>query len=306
MPLPAKADLPAVICLAGPTGSGKTGFAIALAKRLGCEIINADSRQVYAGFPIITAQPGKEELAACPHHLYGFLATGEKLSAGQWAQLAAAKCREIAARGKIPLLVGGTGFYFAALLEGLAEIPPVPPEIAYALAERMQATGPREMHAALANIDPVYAARIHPGDRQRILRALEVWQATGKPFSWWHEHAQRRPMASGPLFSFNVSLAWLEPRLAARIGQMVSAGALAEAAAAQAAQAQGPGWSGIGCRELVDYLAGAIDWQECLRRWLANTRAYAKRQLTWFRSRKNVIWISPGDQARVCATLAAM
>ena len=118
-----------VICLAGPTGSGKTAAALALAREMDGEVINADSRQVYADFPLITAQPSPEERACCPHHLYGFLPARQKISAGQWAEQAAAKARELLARGKTPLLVGGTGLYFQALLRGIADIPPLDPAI---------------------------------------------------------------------------------------------------------------------------------------------------------------------------------
>ena len=286
-----------VICLAGPTGSGKTALALALADKLGGEIINADSRQVYADFPLITAQPSPEERAQAPHHLYGFLPTPEKISAGRWADMAAAKAREVAARGRVPLLVGGTGLYFQALLRGMAAIPAIPAAVTRALSARLAASGPEALHAELSRTDPAYAARIHPRDRQRILRALEVLEGTGKTFSWWHSHAMSAPLCAGPLFVLDASLDWLTPRLSRRLDAMLGAGAVEEARAALARAAGAvdgvrlPGWSGIGCAELLDHLEGRTTLPQCRARWLTNTRAYAKRQLTWFRARQEAVFL---------------
>ena len=286
-----------VICLAGPTGSGKTALALALARELGGEIINADSRQVYADFPLITAQPSPEERASAPHHLYGFLPTEQKISAGRWADMAAAKAREVRVRGRVPLLVGGTGLYFQALLRGMAAIPAIPAEVTRRLCDRLAGAGPEALHAELARADPAYAARIHPRDRQRILRALEVLEGTGKPFSWWHENAMSAPLCAGPLFVLDAPLDWLAPRLARRLDAMLRAGAVAEARAALVrapGMADGrrlPGWSGIGCAELLDHVEGRTSLEECRSRWLANTRAYAKRQLTWFRARAEAVFL---------------
>lgn len=242
------APLP-VICLAGPTGCGKTAAAIELAQALDAEIVNADSRQVYADFPCITAQPSAEERAACPHHLYGFLPTEARISAGRWAEMAADAVRRLHERGKRALLVGGTGLYFQTLLRGIADIPPVAPEISARWTQRLAEEGPERLHAELGRLDPAYAARIHPHDRQRIVRALEVQDATGKPFSWWHEHAMSAPLCAGPLFSLAPTLDWLEPRLARRIDLMLAEGALEEARAARRRNDDlaAPGWSGIGC-----------------------------------------------------------
>ena len=225
------APLP-VICLAGPTGSGKTAAALALAAALDGEVVNADSRQVYADFPLITAQPSPEERASCPHHLYGFLTTENKISAGRWAEAAVDKVRDILARGKTPLLVGGTGLYFQALLRGMAEIPPVDPQLTAAITALVDEQGAPALHAELAQADPAYAAKIHPNDRQRIIRALEVCQSTGRSFTWWHSNSMSAPLCVGPLLTLDASLAWLEPRLARRLDLMLAGGALDEARAA--------------------------------------------------------------------------
>lgn len=284
-----------VICLAGPTGSGKTATALALAEALGGEVINADSRQVYADFPLTTAQPSPEEQAACPHHLYGFLPTGQKISAGIWAEAATRAAREILGRGRVPLLVGGTGLYFQALLRGMALIPPVDPCLTAALTQEMEERGPAPLHAELAQADPPYAARIHPNDRQRIVRALEVWRGTGRTFTWWHENAMSPAPCAGPLLVLDASLAWLEPRLARRLDLMLEAGAVDEARRALKAcdDASAPGWSGIGCAELLVHLKGRLDLGQCRSLWLHHTRSYAKRQITWFRARPEARWIAP-------------
>lgn len=300
MPETTSAPLP-VICLAGPTGSGKTAAALAMAAALDGEVVNADSRQVYADFPLITAQPSPEERACCPHHLYGFLPTENKISAGRWAEAAVDKVRDILARGKTPLLVGGTGLYFQALLRGMAEIPPVDPQLTAAITARVDAQGAPALHAELALADPAYAAKIHPNDRQRIIRALEVCQSTGRPFTWWHSNSMSTPLCVGPLLTLDASLAWLEPRLARRLDLMFAGGALDEAREAMrhCADPAAPGWSGIGCAEALAHLQGRLSLEDCRSLWLRNTRAYAKRQLTWFRARPEAHWLPPDDPAAV-------
>lgn len=305
--VPPSAALP-VICLAGPTGSGKTAAALAVAEALGGEVINADSRQVYADFPRITAQPSPEELAHCPHHLYGFLPTAQKISAGRWAALAQDAARQILSRGKIPLLVGGTGLYFQTLLHGTADIPQVDPALTTALTARLEELGPQAMHTELTRVDPDYAARIHPNDRQRIVRALEVHEATGRPFTWWHKHAMSRPACSGPLLVLDAPLHWLEPRLARRLDMMIAFGAMDEAAQAlkNCDDDNAPGWTGIGCAEALAFLRGRLSLDACRDLWLRNTRAYAKRQLTWFRARPEAVWLPPDDVDAVVKAARAL
>lgn len=290
-----------VICLAGPTGSGKTAMALELARELNGEIINADSRQAYADFPLITAQPDEDEKKAAPHHLYAFLASREKLDACAWAKLALQKIRELHSRGKMPLLVGGSGFYFQTLLAPLPSIPDIAPEIGAFYAEKIRALGSPVLHGILSQIDPAYASKIHPNDKQRIQRALEVYSGTGKTFSWWHERSRPSPRCAGPLFMLNCSLTDLVPRLKRRLEQMQARGALAEIIRAwkKCPDRSAPAWSGIGCREGLDYLMGRSSWQEWQHLWLSNTRAYAKRQLTWFRGTKYALAIDPGDVGAV-------
>jgi tRNA dimethylallyltransferase len=302
----------------GPTGSGKTAAALRLAREFPVTVINADSRQVYADFPIITAQPSPEERACCPHLLYGFLPTDQKLGAGAYARLARETIDDVLLAGRVPVLVGGTGLYFRALLEGLADIPDVPEEVSRAWQERCERQGSQALHALLAERDPAYAAKIHPNDRQRITRALEVLEHTGQTFSWWHS----RPMPESPYrackIGFGLHMLTGENRLAERIEAMLAAGALEEARAALGKASGGhdheegtpqearvalgerpdlnaPGWSGIGCAELRDYLLGKISFDECRELWLKNTRAYAKRQLTWFRADRDIRWFGANE-----------
>ncbi|MEW5773117.1 MAG: tRNA (adenosine(37)-N6)-dimethylallyltransferase MiaA [Thermodesulfobacteriota bacterium] len=285
------------LCVPGPTGAGKTAAAIALARAVGGGVVNFDSRQVFADFPVITAQPTAEERAACPHLLYGFLPTAESLSAGAYADLARQAVEETAARGMVPILVGGTGFYLRALLAPLAPIPPTPAAIRAAVQARWEEQG-TALHEALARLDPTAAARIHPHDQQRVTRALEVLEATGRTLSDWH-----REGAVGPgweVLKLGVALpaAALRERLAARITVMLAAGAVAEARAAlvQCPDRTAPGWSGIGCAELGAHLAGEMDLDAACDLWLRNTRAYAKRQMTWFRRDASIRWFEPGQE----------
>lgn len=286
-----------VICLAGPTGCGKTGLAVKMARQIGAEIMNADSRQVYRDFPIITAQPSKEEQEGIPHHLFGFLESSEKISSGQWSMTAREKAAEILARGNIPLLVGGTGFYFQTLLHGIAHIPPVPQAVSLELARRLQNEGPNILFAELETIDPSYAARIHPNDSQRVARALEVFKATGKTFSWWHENSMEAAPCHGPLIVIDANLSSLEPALLHRIDLMLAAGAMEEARKAleKCSSKNAPAWNGIGCAELRSFLENETSLEECKNQWFRNTRAYARRQLTWFHGRKEALYISPGN-----------
>lgn len=290
-----------VICIAGPTGAGKTAAALAVAREFGAEVINTDSRQVYRDFPIVTAQPNPEERSVCPHHLYGIMGTEEKLSAGIWSEHMQDLARQILSRGSIPLLVGGTGFYFNSALHGIANIPDVEPDISAALKERCINEGSAVLHAELERIDPVYARRIHPNDRQRVVRAMEVWLSTGRTFSWWHENATEKPVCVGPLIGIGTSLSDLTPRLDARIDIMISCGAVDEVENAMkvCADRNAPGWSGIGCAELYAFLQGELHFTEARKLWLRNTRAYAKRQITWFKARKEIEWFPLGDKEAV-------
>ncbi len=283
------------LCLAGPTGAGKTEAAIRLCIALNGEVINTDSRQVYSDFPIITAQPSCAERSICQHHLYGFLNTEHKLSAGQWADRALDAARDIVARGKIPIFVGGTGLYFKAILEGIATIPTIAEHVSSELTKRCQEEGAVALHAELMQVDAPYATRIHPNDSQRVVRALEVFISTGKTFTWWHENAMPKPPVQAYYMGVDMNLESLSPRLGARIEAMLEVGAVAEAKAAfkRCDKRDAPAWSGIGCAELYAYICEELSFEQALELWRKNTRAYAKRQLTWFRAIKYINWFEP-------------
>jgi tRNA dimethylallyltransferase len=270
-------------------------------------IINADSRQVYADFPLITAQPGHAEREACPHRLYGFLPTSEKLGAGAYARQAEACVRGERAAGRLPVLVGGTGLYFRALLEGIAPIPEIPAEISTHMEERCRSEGSLALHALLAGRDPDYARKIHPHDRQRICRALAVVEHTGRTVSWWHA----RPLPRKPFRTLKIGVTLpmpeLETRLERRIDAMLAEGAPVEARAAfeRCPDPTAPGWSGIGCAELYRMLSGELSPEQCRALWRKNTRAYAKRQNTWFRADREIRFFRPEERDGIAECVAA-
>lgn len=289
-----------VICILGPTGAGKTAASLGLAQAANGVIINIDSRQVYEDFPITTAQPTPQEQTTVPHYLYGFLATQESISAGQYARLASACIDNRLAEHKLPILVGGTGLFIRTLFSGIAPIPDTPAEVRNHWQQKLLQFGSPALHQELMGIDPDYAKKIHPNDKQRVTRALEVFESTGKTFSWWHGQPVN-PSPYNPVFiGIKRSLEELTPRLAKRIEQMVDMGAIEEArnAYAKCQDPRAPGWTGIGCAELYAHITGRCSLDETLDLWLKNTRAYAKRQLTWFNAQQNIQWFSPEeDQA---------
>jgi tRNA dimethylallyltransferase len=296
-----------VIVLAGLTGVGKTSLALRLAEDFPCTVINADSRQVYAEFPIITAQPTAVERSVCPHALYGFLSCREKITAGAFSRLCSEAVDATLAEGRQPLIVGGTGLYLRSLLHGLAPIPEVPASVSEALARNLEEQGLPMLRERLEAVDPDYAATIHPNDTQRTLRALEVHAATGRPLSWWHARPVDKPPFQALQLVLGVELAELEPLLRGRIDLMLQAGAVEEARQAwrSCADPAAPGWSSIGCAELLAYIRGECGLEQARERWFRNTRAYAKRQSTWFRKEQGVHWLRPGEEDKAVALARA-
>jgi len=291
-------EKPPIVCLLGPTGTGKTAAAIAISRRMDASVINFDSRQVYTDFPIITAQPDSDEQAACPHLLYGFLPTQEKMTAARFVDLAMEKIDEERKQGRLPILVGGTGMYLKSLISGIAPIPQIPESIRSTVLARIKAEGPQRLHAELVNSDPNYAAKIHPNDTQRNARAAEVLLATGKNMTWWHTSSEHTPAPYNALkVGMQITLDELEPHLAKRIGIMIERGALEEAKVAYelCSDPQAPGWTGIGCAEMLAFLRNEMSMEQAQDRWVKNTRAYAKRQITWFKKEDDIHWFAPGD-----------
>lgn len=279
-------DQPRALLLAGPTTSGKSALALALAERVGGTIINADSMQVYRELRVITARPTPEEEARVPHRLYGVRPAAEAASVAWWRGEALAAMEEARAAGRLPILCGGTGMYFAALTQGLSNVPPIP-EAAREEARRLLAEeGAAALHARLAAEDPGTAARLRPSDSQRIARAWEVWRGTGKGLAAWQAGG-----GTGPA-PWRFAAILLDPprdalraAIAARWQAMLTGGAMEEVRAlvAQGLDPALPAMRAHGVPELAAQLAGRITLEEASARAILNTGQYTKRQATWFR-----------------------
>jgi len=276
-----------VVVIGGPTASGKSALAVSLAEELGGTVINADSMQVYRELEIVTARPGAEDLARAPHRLYGFLGAAEVCSAALWRTHALEEIHAAAAEGRVPILCGGTGLYLRALTHGLSEMPEVSPE-ARAEARALHARiGGAELRRLLAEGDPVLAARLHDGDSQRLIRAWEVLQDTGRPLSEWQEQPARAP--EGMTF-FTVTVlperATLYRRCDLRFENMLEEGAVEEVRALMALNLDPalPAMKALGVPQIIDFLRENISREECVRLAQRDTRRYAKRQMTWFRN----------------------
>ena len=275
------------VLIAGPTASGKSALALAVAERLGGVVVNTDSMQVYRDLAIITARPSSAEMARVPHLLYGHVDAAENYSVGSFLRDAAGVLESARVQGRIPIFAGGSGLYFKALTAGLAAIPPIPPEIRAVVRSRLEASGPAALHAELSRRDPVAAAHLRPNDRTRIARALEVVEATGRSITDW----QRVGMP--PLLdAAHTAKLFLAPdravlyrRIDARFDTMVSAGALDEvrALAVRHLDPLLPAMKAHGVPWLIRHLAGEISLAAAVAEAKKDTRHYAKRQFTWFR-----------------------
>lgn len=284
-----------VIAVGGPTASGKTALSVGLAKAFGGEIINADSMQIYKNLDVGTAKPSIEERQGVPHYLLDFLPPETPYSVADFTAAADPLIQEITARGELPLVVGGTGLYITSLLNGTAFAPEkTDPAIRARLQERAEAEGGAALYAELQSIDPNYAAQVHPNNLPRVIRALELYAATGRRMS--EERVNARP-AEPPYRSLCLCLtcrdrAVLYDRIERRVNLMVENGVLAEAKQVYdhrdtyrtAAQA-------IGYKEFFPYFEGTGSLDECTARLKQATRNYAKRQLTWFRRQNDAVWL---------------
>ena len=299
------------VLIMGPTASGKSALAIALAERLGGEIVNADAAQVYRDLRIITARPGADEEARAPHHLFGQVDAAERYSVGKWLAAAAPAVIDIAERRKTPIVVGGTGLYFKALTEGLADAPPAEPELREELLARLRQDGPQSLYAELASLDPETAKTLGPRDGARVLRALEVWKTTG--MSIRALQANTAPVLSEAQW-IGVTLwperATLYKAIEDRFSVMVSEGALDEVRAlmARGLDPDLPAMKAIGVPDLIAYLRGEIKLEKAVERAQRDSRRYAKRQYTWIRNQlaawPNIGEVSPDARAdRVLALL---
>jgi tRNA dimethylallyltransferase len=284
-----------LLAIVGPTAVGKTALAIDLARALGGEIVSADSRQVYRGMDIGTAKPTAIERAAAPHHLIDVAGPDEEFSLARYQDLATAAIEEIAARGRLPLLVGGTGQYLAALLEGW-RIPRVAPrpELRAALEREAEQHGAMALHARLAMIDPAAAAGILPANTRRVIRALEVYELTGRPIS--EQQTKQPPPYRTRTLWLALPPAELYARIDARVDAMLDNGLLQEV---RGLVERGYGWelpamSGLGYREFQPYIAGQATLEDAVARLKFDTHAFARRQPNWFRRLPDVTQLPAG------------
>lgn len=302
--------------LVGPTGSGKTGVAIELARQNGWHVLSADSRQIYKGLRIGTAKPEgvwktSDGLAAyhvedIPHHLMDFLEPIEGYNAGLFARQAHKIIHDLRQRGKNIIVVGGTGLYLRALVDGLAPLPASDAAMRERIAARAEKEGRRALHAELARVDPISAGKIPPNNIARLSRALEVFYLTGRPLSSWHDE---KPAAAPWTFQW-FGLQWgkqdLERRLAERCRRMVEAGLLDETAALvkSGVPTDAPAFNSLGYPLAIQHLSGRISKQYFLERFFLQTRQYVKRQLTWFRADNRIHWV-PVEAGQKPPALAA-
>ncbi|BBO71532.1 tRNA dimethylallyltransferase [Desulfosarcina alkanivorans] len=289
-----------LIVICGPTGSGKTGFAIRLARRFDGEIVGADSMQIYRMMDIGTAKPTPAEQAAAPHHMIDIVDPDEDFDAAAYAKMAADTIHEIGARGRPALVVGGTGFYIKALIHGLFEQGPSDPAVRRRLARQAQSSGTDALHRRLQKIDSTAAGRIHPNDTYRIIRALEVFAVTGEPLTVFQ---QRHGFREQRFNTLEIGLAWARPvlydRINRRVDAMMAQGFLDEV---RHLQARGYGrdlksMQSLGYRHLAAVIRGDVMLADAVATLKRDHRRYAKRQLSWFGNRESVHWLSPDQTA---------
>lgn len=288
------------ILIAGPTASGKSALALALARACGGTIINADSMQVYRELRILTARPPAHDEAAVPHRLYGHVGVAERYSVARWLRDVQEEIDDVRRAGRRPVVVGGTGLYFMALTQGLSPIPSIPEEIRRHWRQAGLRVPPAELHLELRRRDPVTAERIRDSDRQRIVRALEVFDATGTPLAQWQDEPGTPVLGAGDYLGLVVDLprADLYARAGRRFAAMIEEGALEEADRVRQMQLE-PAMRALGLAPLIACLEGAMTRDEALEQACRDTRRYIKRQLTWLR--RNMIawrWIGTHDMER--------
>ena len=297
---------PRALALMGPTASGKTACALALAQRLGGEIVSVDSALVYRGLDIGAAKPTADEQAQVPHHLIDLREPWQPYSAAEFANDARIAINDIVARGKVPILAGGTGLYFRALLDGLSDMPEADDAVRAQISTEAQAQGWTALHAQLAEVDPIAAARIHATDAQRIQRALEVYRVSGRPISAWQREArgQRLPLKVLKLVLAPPERAILHARIERRFDAMLEAGFLDEVRALRSlpplqvhpTPLDLPALRAVGYRQAWEYLEGGSSPAQFRERAIAATRQLAKRQFTWLRGELDARWFDPLTQ----------
>lgn len=287
-----------LIIVCGPTASGKTGLGAEIAKNLGGEVVSADSMQIYKGIPIATAQPDVSEMLGVPHHLIGFLEPGAPFSLAEYIELAHKTIADITARGKIAVLVGGTGLYIDSVADDVVLSDCGNTEIRKKLSEELKINGAGVMYEKLKSVDPAAAEKISENDARRIIRALEVFESTGVPFSRQNELSKQVPSRYKTVrFFMNYSdRALLYERIEKRVDSMVSRGLLEEAAELRELVSENGAGQAIGHKELYPYIDGEISLEEALSNLKRATRRYAKRQITWFSKREDAYLMQPDKE----------
>ncbi|TNM62359.1 tRNA (adenosine(37)-N6)-dimethylallyltransferase MiaA [Aliirhizobium smilacinae] len=286
-------DIDAIL-ITGPTASGKSALAVQLAQTRNGVVINADSMQVYDTLRMLTARPSQEEMQGIPHHLYGHVTAVSAYSTGEWLRDVTALLSEIRSRGQLPVFVGGTGLYFKALTGGLSDMPEIPQDIRCEVRLRLKQEGPEALHAELSRKDAAMAGSLEMRDGQRIVRALEVLQATGRSIADFQ--GRQGPMIVDPARSRKFVVlpdrAVLHDRINRRFEKMLDQGAIDEVQALlrQSPLSDLPVMKAIGVREIADMLDGKMSRGEVIERSSALTRQYAKRQMTWFRNQMDESW----------------
>lgn len=314
-PEPADSGLPLLPSLIGATCSGKTSLGVAVARALDAaggpavEILSADSRQVYRRFDAGTAKPTAEERAAVPHHLIDVADPEETYTAARFGREARAAAGEVRARGRLPMLVGGSGLYLRAAEEGLFEGPEADAALRERLTDEAEAVGDEALHARLADVDPEAAARLHAADRVRVIRALEVWELTGVPLSE-HHRRHRGKRAAFRLLRFGIErpAAELEGRIRERVDAMLAAGweAEVEGLIASGLPPEAPAWNALGYPEVRARVEGRLGGDELREKIVVATRKFAKRQRTWFRAAEDVTWLPVGEVGNLTAAAEAV
>ena len=287
---------PKVLAVLGPTASGKTSLGVALAKMLDGEVISCDSMQIYEGLDIATAKPTAEEMQGVPHHLISIIPRTQSFSVADYAQLAHEKILDITSRGKLPIMVGGTGLYADTVLSGMQfEAEEGDPAVRSALSRRLAQEGAEPLYAELLARDPEAAEKIHPNNTVRLIRALEVCIRTGDTFTAYKRRNADHP---APYDSLMIGLAWdrqvLYDRIDRRVDLMLEMGLLEEVRAARDPQMQTSA-AAIGYKELLPYLDGEATLSDCIEQVKRESRRYAKRQLTWFRRNAQINWLEMAE-----------
>jgi tRNA dimethylallyltransferase len=290
---------PRALLIAGPTAAGKSALALALAERLGGVVINADSMQVYAELRVMTARPSADDERRVPHRLYGHIGAADAYSAGRYARDAAIAIREVQAGGGVPIVVGGTGLYFRALTVGLAPIPEIAPDIRDRWRQAGARMAPEALHRLLAGRDPLTASRLRPTDPQRLVRALEVLEATGRPLADWQREKGEPVIEPATALRLVVDRPREElyARIDGRLEAMIADGGLDEVGrlAALGLDPALPAMRAVGVPPLLAHIAGKIDREEAVRQAKRDTRHYVKRQQTWLK-RNMVSWRMAGEK----------